>query len=101
MSRRVVLRLEADLEFGDVSEWYERQRPGLGADFIACVEETLNRIAETPELHGKTLGEVRRAGVRRFPYSVYYAVEADQIVVLAVQHGNRDPSAWQSRIQKN
>jgi plasmid stabilization system protein ParE len=97
MRRPVVLRSEADLEFSDASEWYERQRPGLGADFIACVEETLDRIANTPELHAIVFGSVRRAGVRRFPYSVYYTVEADRITVIAVQHGNRDPCVWQSR----
>lgn len=97
MTRPVVLRLEAEVEFSDASEWYERQRPGLGADFIACVEETLERIADTPELHGIILGNVRRAGVRRFPYSVYYTVEAERIIVIAVLHGNRDPRIWQSR----
>ncbi len=71
MRRPVILRSEADLEFGDAAEWYERQRPGLGADFIVCVEETLEHIANTPELHAIVLGSVQRAGVRRFPYSVY------------------------------
>ena len=97
MSRLVVLRAEAELEFSDASEWYDRQRPGLGADFVACVEETLERIADTPELHAIVFGDVRRAGVRRFPYSVYYTIEANRITVIAVLHGNRDPRVWQSR----
>jgi plasmid stabilization system protein ParE len=35
--------------------------------------------------------------VRRFPYSVFYRVEADRIVVLAVFHGRRNPRIWQAR----
>lgn len=98
MSRVVVLRPEAKLEFDDAFDWYECRRPGLGIDFVACVEETFDRIAETPELHAKVLHEMRRAGVHRFPYSVYYTAEVGQITVIAVFHANRDPSVWQSRI---
>jgi plasmid stabilization system protein ParE len=35
--------------------------------------------------------------VRRFPYAVYYRVERERIAVVAVHHGKRDPSPWQSR----
>jgi plasmid stabilization system protein ParE len=94
----VVLRLEARLEFDEAFDWYDRQRPGLGRDFVACVEQAFGRIAQTPELGGKVFRHVRRAAVRRFPYSVYYTVETDQIVVIAVFHGKRDPRVWQARI---
>ena len=97
MSYVVVLRPEAKREFDDAFDWYERQRPGLGVDFVACVEETFDRIAKTPELHAKVLRGARRAGVRRFPYSVYYTAEAPQVTVIAVFHANRDPTVWQSR----
>jgi plasmid stabilization system protein ParE len=37
------------------------------------------------------------AQVRRFPYSVFYSVESEQIVVLAVFHARRDPAIWKGR----
>jgi plasmid stabilization system protein ParE len=98
MSLPVALRLEAKLEFDEAFDWYERQRPGLGGSFAACVEEAFERVAKAPELGAKVLREVRRAAVRRFPYSLYYTVEADRIVVIAVFHGKRDPKVWQSRV---
>jgi plasmid stabilization system protein ParE len=39
-------------------------------------------------------GEVRRAMVSRFPYAVFYRVEAKQVVVLTVLHTARDPRLW-------
>jgi plasmid stabilization system protein ParE len=42
--------------------------------------------------------DVRKAGVKRFPYSIYYRDEPTRIVVLAVFHGRRDPRVWQARI---
>jgi plasmid stabilization system protein ParE len=35
---------------------------------------------------------------RLFPYCIYFSVEADAIVVLAVLHSARDPEEWQRRI---
>jgi plasmid stabilization system protein ParE len=97
MMRAVVLRREARLEFDVAFDWYERQRPGLGDDFVACVQQTFDRIAKTPELHERVVQDIRRASVHRFPYSVYYTAEANRITVIAVFHSNRDPSVWQSR----
>jgi hypothetical protein len=50
MSLPVVLRSEARAEFDEAFDWYEQQRPGLGLDFAAQVQEVLDRIGATPEL---------------------------------------------------
>lgn len=97
MSLPVVFRPEARTEFDEAADWYEQQQAGLGIDFIACVQEVLDRIATTPEFHGVVYRDVRRAVVRRFPYSVMYRVEPGQVLVIAVFHSRRDPSIWQSR----
>ena len=41
---------------------------------------------------------VRRALARRFPYAIYFSVEDDVIVVLAVLHTARNPAEWQRRV---
>jgi plasmid stabilization system protein ParE len=86
------------LDFDDAFDWYERQRAGLGVDFVVRVQETLDQISVTPELYPQVLVGVRRALVRRYPYSIFYRIESGQIIVLAVLHGRRHPSAWQERI---
>jgi toxin ParE1/3/4 len=98
MSRAVVLRAEAKREFDEAFDWYEQRRAGLGRDFVACVEEAFDRIAKTPELFATVFRDVRRTGVHRFPYSVYFLVEGDKITVIAVFHAHRDPTVWQSRV---
>jgi hypothetical protein len=35
--------------------------------------------------------------LRRFPYAVYFAVESDVVIVLAVLAVGRDPAEWQRR----
>ena len=65
--------------------------------FTKAVREVLNRIAALPLLHQVVYQDIRRAVVRRFPYSVLYPVEASRVTVIAVFHSRRDPSIWQGR----
>ncbi|MBX6316080.1 MAG: type II toxin-antitoxin system RelE/ParE family toxin [Isosphaeraceae bacterium] len=54
-------------------------------------------MAATPKLFGVIWEDVRACRVGRFPFVVCYRVLADCVEVLAVLHGSRNPSEWQSR----
>jgi toxin ParE1/3/4 len=95
----LVLEPEAEADLLDAFEWYERQRTGLGHEFIDCVDDVLERISESPQLYAPTYCGVRQAFVRRFPYVVCFLIEADNISVIAVMHGRQDPREWQSRLR--
>ena len=97
MNLPVVLRAEAQADFDEAFDWYERQRPGLGIDFAAEVQEVFDRISANPLLHATVFQDVRKALVKRFPYSVFYRAEPTQLLVIAVFHHKRDPSIWQGR----
>jgi plasmid stabilization system protein ParE len=100
MSLPVVFRREAKAEFQEAIDWYEARQAGLGKRFLACVEETLERVKKAPEIHGVVYEDVRCALVRRFPYGVYYRPEPDRVIVFAVFHGKRDPEVWQRRVRQ-
>ena len=93
----MIIRPEAEADLVNARDWYERQRGGLGAEFLLCVEEVLERIGRTPEMHAVVYEGVRRALTRRFPYVVYYRMEGNEVVVLGIFHTSRDPREWQSR----
>ena len=96
MSLPVVLTPEAAADFDDAADWYEEQA-SLGAKFTAHTREVLNGIGRMPELHRVIHGDIRRAKVRKFPYNVFFRVHTDRVEVIAVLHGHRHPSVWQSR----
>ena len=98
MSLSVVLLPEAQDEFDEAFDWYEAQQPGLGVMFSDRVQELLDQIAVNPRRHQVVMGEVRRAVMRRLPYSLFYRIEGTKIVVFAVFHAKRDPKIWQSCI---
>ena len=70
MSLPVVLRRKARAEFDAAVDWYERRNAGLGSEFVESVQAVFDRISATPEMYATVYREVRKALVRRFPYSV-------------------------------
>ncbi len=98
MSRPLVFPPEAHDDINDTYRWYERQRSGLGDDFLDALEDVFRRLRTNPEVHPVISHGVRRALIRRFPYKVFYRVHADRVEILAVHHGRRDPKAWQDRV---
>ena len=97
MSLPVILRHEAEVDVQEARDQIEAVRVGLGTQVLARVREVLARIEKMPEMHGKVWQDVRAARLKQFRYIVYFIVLADRVEVLAVLHGARDPSSWQSR----
>jgi len=97
MKRAVTIRPEAEAEIEEAYRWYEERSEGLGNDFLLCVEEMIAKIQRTPKMYPLVHKEIHRALIRRFPYGIFYLVDGDKIVVLAVFHGRRDPKQWKSR----
>ena len=88
---------------GDATEaylWYEERRPGLGEEFLDCVDECIERIRRDPELFEVLYEDYRRALVRRFPYVVFYEYAHDSITLFAVFHSARDPRKWRKSIEE-
>ena len=82
-------RASSDLE--SAFAWYERQRRGLGFEFLDCVEVAIKNIIEFPESYPVVHAPFHRCLVRRFPFSLFYTVSADLIVVHAVFDNRQDP----------
>jgi plasmid stabilization system protein ParE len=93
----VRLRRAAQSEYDDAADWYESRRTGLGVRFVAALQQTIQAIADLPDRYPEVWPGVREAPVSRWPYSVYYQVHDDHVMVIAVFHTSRDPSVWQGR----
>ena len=97
MSLPVILRHEAEVDVQEARDQLEAVRVGLGTQVLARLREVLARIEKMPELHGKVWQDVRAARLKQVRCIVYFIVLTDRVEVLAVLHGARDPSSWQSR----
>lgn len=97
MSLPLHIRPEAERDVEDAAIWYEQQRAGLGHEFLDRVRDALAAVAGQPRQYPVVHRQTRRALARQFPFGIYYLIEADRIVVVAVMHGSRDPHKWQTR----
>jgi plasmid stabilization system protein ParE len=94
----LLIRPAAVADIEDVYRWYERQRVGLGDEFLAAIDAKLQDIAAQPAAYPVIHRQARRALVRRFPYAIFYCLLGETIVVVACMHGRRDPLRWQGRV---
>ena len=98
MTPPLSVRPEARAEIQEAYRWYERQRPGLGEEFLEAVQASLEAVERSPQLYPKIRGEARRALLHRFPYAILYVAEPERTVVFACFHGKRNPRRWYPRI---
>ena len=97
MTRRIIVRPRAERDIQSIFEWYESRRPGLGEEFLISLRARLEAVHSFPESWPIIYRNVRRAVMSRFPYSIFYLVQAERIPVLAVLHQSRDPRTWPRR----
>jgi len=93
----LIFRPAAAADVEDAYRWYENQRAGLGEEFLAEVSTVVESLMAYPEQFPIVYRETRRANLRRFPYSLFYRIIDDEVVVVACMHGRRHPRRWQSR----
>lgn len=90
MNWRVLIRPQAEADLRDARRWYERQRQGLGDEFLADIGITIEVLGRDPERHPDYYRGFRRALTRRFPYKLFYRLEGDQVILFRVLHARRD-----------
>jgi plasmid stabilization system protein ParE len=98
MTRRLVVRPQAEIDVADAVAWYEDQRAGLGNQLLDEIESVMERVVHSPFQFPQIRDEVRRALLRRFPYSVYFRMSHETVDIIAVLHQHRDPRTWQTRV---
>ena len=98
MNPPLIIRPEAENDIQTTHDALDEIQTGLGRRFLARLAELFQRLESMPELYGFVWQDVRAARLKQFRYVVYYVVFGDRVEVIAVLHGGRDPSVWQSRL---
>lgn len=89
--------VEADLRAA--ATHYASWRSDGAAHILQKYEETVEWIRWNPEAFPRKHGAVRRAILKQSHYIVYFLIEADFTVVIAVLDGRRDPMEIQNIVR--
>lgn len=77
--------------------FYERQSIGLGDYFKSCMISDIESLAFYAGVHAVYLN-YHRSLSKRFPFTIYYRVEADIATVVAVLDARRSPQWARNRL---
>lgn len=90
---------EAERELHEAALRYESEVSGLGRRFGDEVERVVRLVLEHPEMGAQVDENLRHFILRKFPFSVVYAITSDLVYIVAVAHGSREPEYWRPRVQ--
>ena len=91
---------EADDEFVEQINWYDKEVEGLGTEFFYEVWEAIeNYILKSPQTWPFYFENYQRYVLSRFPYSIVYREYEKLILVLAIEPASKEPHYWLKRIK--
>lgn len=90
MSRRVIIRPNAEADLQEARRWYETQRAGLGDELLDEVRHAVRLLEEDPERRPVYYRGFRRLITRRFPYKLFYCIEGDRVIVFRILHAKQE-----------
>ena len=95
---KLVVHPAAQRELDDALGWSkgafgDRAAAGLRRRF----EQVGQLLMQQPAIGTPVAGQVRKLRLGRFPYSLVYRLNAEDITVIAVAHQSRLPGHWVGR----
>jgi plasmid stabilization system protein ParE len=91
MKIRILDAAQQDLVNG--YRFYEAQTKGLGSYFIDSLYSDIDSLMFFAGIHQVLQGGYLRMLAKRFPFAIYYRLDADTVMVYAVLDCRRNP-AW-------
>lgn len=98
MSRfNVSILPDAEQELHEAFHWYFERSPIAADAFRSVVIEAIDALADRAEMWPMDDDGLHFYVLARFPYTVWYDVEGNEVTVLAVAHQHRRPGYWKLR----
>lgn len=89
MKRQVIVTPEAEQEMIEAFGWYEDRVTGLGHEFLLSIDSIFDAVSQSPLQFPIIYRNIRRALMRRFPYEVFFVLQNNRTIILAVHHAKR------------
>lgn len=101
MTFEVIADAEAQCDWDEAVDWYERQEPGTGPRFDDALRNFLHLLVRDPERFPLASRLTRKAKMPEpWPLSVYFVInkEHSEIKLVAIWHGRRNPALLRRRM---
>ncbi|GAA5031360.1 hypothetical protein GCM10011506_20960 [Marivirga lumbricoides] len=100
MTYNYQLSEEAESDIYESYVWYEKQKTGLGEEFLRVLDAAEKAILNNPKTYRvRYKKKVRAFVLDRFPYLILYIVNGNDIDVISVFNTNQHPKRWKKRVK--
>ena len=76
-------------EIASAYNWYEKQRTGLGDEFLDELDSAFNLLKSNPLYFSFIYKSRRRVILKRFPYKIVYEVLGTDIIIYSIRHSKQ------------
>jgi toxin ParE1/3/4 len=70
----------------------------IASNFLMEFRRSVALIGQFPKLATKADGVFRRLPLNRYPYTLIYLVEVNEVRIMAVAHDRSAPDYWHDRV---
>jgi plasmid stabilization system protein ParE len=99
MQVRISRSAEEDLLNG--LAFYERQQAGVGGYFLDSLYADIDSLMLHGGIHPKPHGRLHRMLAKRFPFAIYYDLQAESVTVVAVLDCRQNPASIIKRLSQS
>ncbi|MBP6386975.1 MAG: plasmid stabilization system [Pseudarcicella sp.] len=80
--------------------WHKEQKEGLEVEFANAIENTIERIVDSPQIFPIRYKNNRIAHPKIFPYNIHFYIDEPNtsVVITAIVHSKRHPKIAKRRI---
>ena len=93
----VNISIDAEADIADGFWFYEGQNTGLGDYFRSSIIADIESLSIYGGIHEQVYGYHRSLSLR-FPFTIYYRVDQDAVLIVAVLDARRSPSWTRKRL---
>ena len=96
---KIYFAKEALEDLNKIIEFYKKLMFHLARNLVIELQETFLFFQNNPHLYDDYYdGEFGVLTLRKYPIEVYYHIDGQDIIVLAVKHKNETPFKWSERV---
>ena len=100
MDYSIIISIGAEKDTSDAYIYYEDQKPGLGDSFLEELTHFYKKIKSHPTYYSFVSEEktVRSIALKKFPYTIIYEIEGNELYVFAIHHFRQNPDQFLKRL---
>lgn len=98
---QVRIARSAEIDLLEGFAFYEQQQEGFGDYFLDSVLADIDSLVLFAGIHPKPDGRLHRTFAKRFPFAIYYDMQADVATVVAVLDCRQNPASITNRFQRS